>query len=87
MLTNLLEVICKNSNGVEIGGPSYTGTVIYRNVNNLDNVIFSPNTVWSNHTDKYNYYENKPGSVIINDATDIKSVATGKYDFYFLPIV
>ena len=49
--------ITNNKTGVEIGGPSGTGTIIYQNATNMDNVIFSNNTIWSNHTDEYNIYD------------------------------
>ena len=71
MLNKILEEIIKNKNGVEIGGPSKTGEVLYKNDNIIDNIIFSKNTIWSNHeTSEYRYYENKIGKVIINDAVD-----------------
>ena len=50
MLSNILTEITSNKLGVEIGGPSPTGSIIYENANSMDNVIFSKNTVWSNHT-------------------------------------
>jgi SAM-dependent methyltransferase len=83
MLNNLLTAITKNKFGVEIGGPSGTGKVIYKNATLLDNVIFSNNTVWSTHTSTYNYYPNKQGNVIINDAVDISKVNNESYDFVF----
>jgi hypothetical protein len=75
MLDKILFDITNNKYGVEIGGPSSTGNnVIYENANSIDNVIFSKNTIWSNHTDVYNYYNNKTGKVIVNDAVDISLV-------------
>ena len=59
MLHDILKEITSDKIGVEIGGPSGTGTVIYQNATNMDNVIFSNNTIWSNHTDEYNYYDGK----------------------------
>jgi len=79
----LLSNITNNKYGVEIGGPSSTGTIIYQNANSIDNVIFSSHTVWSNHTNEYNYYENKKGKVIINDAVNIQLVQNEVYDFVF----
>jgi SAM-dependent methyltransferase len=83
MLNNVLSSITIDKTGVEIGGPSSTGGVLYQNALTIDNVIFSKNTVWSNHTDEYNYYNNKKGKVIINDAVDISLVQNESYDFVF----
>ena len=83
MLTPLLTKITKEKNGIEIGGPSNTGKIIYANSSNVDNVIFSKNTVWSNHTNEYNYFPGKKGKVIINDAVNISHVENQTYDFVF----
>jgi SAM-dependent methyltransferase len=83
MLNNVLSSITIDKTGVEIGGPSSTGGVLYQNALTIDNVIFSKNTVWSNHTDEYNYYDNKKGKVIVNDAVDISLVQNESYDFVF----
>lgn len=83
MLDEILERITANNTGLEIGGPSHTGSLIYKYSNTMDNVIFSKNTIWSNHTDEYNYYNGKKGKVIIHDAVDISSVKNETYDFCF----
>lgn len=83
MLDYLLAKITSKNRGIEIGGPSNTGNIIYQNADNMDNVIFSKNTVWSNHTDEYNYYNGKKGKVIINDAVNISQVENETYDFCF----
>ena len=84
MLANILASITLNKKGVEIGGPSQTGGIIYENAESIDNVIFSKNTTWSIHnTDEYNYYPNKKGKVIINDAVNISQVKNEKYNFCF----
>jgi predicted SAM-dependent methyltransferase len=84
MLEFVLTNITKNKYGVEIGGPSSeTGKVIYENTLNLDNVIFSNDTIWSKHNNKYNFYGNKIGNVIINDAVNINNIDNGSYDFLF----
>lgn len=83
MLNTILTKITKNKLGVEIGGPSWNVNVIYENASSIDNVIFSKNTIWSNHTEEYNYYHNKKGKVILNDAVDISHVKDETYDFYF----
>jgi SAM-dependent methyltransferase len=83
-LDNILQQISYNKIGVEIGGPSpETGTIIYKNAYNLDNVIFSKNTIWSSHGTDYNYYNDKKGKVIINDAVNISNVENESYDFCF----
>ena len=83
MLNAILTKITTNKFGVEIGGPSSTGAVIYEKSNNMDNVIFSNQTVWSNHSEDYYYYKNKKGQVIINDAVNISLVQNESYDFCF----
>jgi len=83
MLNNVLTNLTLNKKGVEIGGPSLTGEILYQNAATIDNVIFSTNTIWSSHTDEYNYYYNKKGKVIINDAVNISLVQNECYDFCF----
>ena len=86
MLKQTLTEITLSKLGVEIGGPSYSGggaSFIYQNANSIDNVIFSKDTIWSNHTETYNYYNGKTGNVIINDAVNISSVKNECYDFCF----
>lgn len=84
MLDEILTKITNNKLGVEIGGPSiHTASVLYKNANSIDNVIFKKDTVWSSHTDEYNYYPGKSGKVIINDAVNISSIENETYDFCF----
>lgn len=83
MLSNILKEITYNKLGVEIGGPSSTGTIIYENADRIDNVIFSNHTIWSSHNEDYNYYKNKKGKVIINDAVNISHIQNECYDFCF----
>jgi len=83
MLNETLSRITNNKFGVEIGGPSPTGTIIYENATSIDNVIFSKDTIWSRHTDEYHYYKNKKGKVIINDAVNISLIESECYDFCF----
>jgi len=83
MLHDILANITSRKIGLEIGGPSFSGKTLYKNAATIDNVIFSKNTVWSNHTNEYNYYPNKKGRVIINDAVDISHVQDECYDFVF----
>jgi hypothetical protein len=83
MLNDILPKITSNKIGLEIGGPSPTGNIIYQSARNIDNVNFSKNTVWSNHTEEYNYYPEKKGKVIINDAVNISQLENNSYDFCF----
>jgi SAM-dependent methyltransferase len=83
MLNAILTKITKNKLGIEIGGPSPTAPIIYENANSIDNVIFSKNTIWSNHTDEYIYYSDKKGKVIVGDAVDISLIQNESYDFCF----
>ena len=84
ILAQILENVTTNKMGVEIGGPSETGGLIYRSSTQMDNIIFSRETVWSSHvTGKYNYYPGKTGNVIINDAVNITNVNDAAYDFVF----
>ena len=82
--TNLIN-ITNNKNGVEIGGPSqYTGGVIYENALTLDNVVFSYDTVWQQHSDEYLFNRNKKiGKTFFNDAVNITSINDNTYDFLF----
>ena len=84
MLPSILHKITLNKLGFEIGGPSYnTGIFIYERAISIDNVIFSKNTIWSNHTEEYKYYKKKKGKVIINDAVNISQIQDNVYDFCF----
>lgn len=83
MLNSILAKITSNKIGVEIGGPSPGANILYQSAKTMDNVIFSKNTIWSNHTDKYHYYPNKTGKVIVNDAVNISLVEDECYDFVF----
>lgn len=56
---------------------------MYKYSKNIDNIVFSNNTIWANHTDKYNYYDDKTGNIIINDAVNITLVHNECYDFIF----
>lgn len=83
MLDDILAGITLHKMGVEIGGPSLTGDILYENSENMDNVVFSKDTIWSTHTDEYNYYKDKKGKVIVNDAVNITLVPNECYDFVF----
>ena len=84
MLDNILENLALDKKGLEIGGPSHhNGSVIYKNADLIDNCIFSKNTVWSIHSDEYNYHPGKKGKVIVNDFVDMHSVKNEEYDFCF----
>lgn len=82
-LNDILSNITLDKVGAEIGGPSTTGLVLYEKATYIDNIIFSKHTIWSGHTDEYNYYKNKKGKVIVNDAVNISLVKNEDYDFVF----
>ncbi len=82
-LEQILKLLSENKNGVEIGGPSGQGQILYKNANNLDNVVWSKDTVWYNQEETYNFFPGKNGKIIINDATDISAVKDKTYDFLF----
>jgi len=83
MIEQILANITYNKKGIEIGGPSSTGGLLYKLCEHMDNVIFSKNTVWSQHTDEYVYHQGKTGKVIINDAVNITNISDESYDFCF----
>ena len=83
MLRHVLVSTTSNKLGVEMGGPSSTGAILYQHAQSIDNIVFSKNTIWSSHTDEYNYYRNKKGRVIVNDAVNISRVPNEQYDFVF----
>lgn len=74
--------------GLEIGGPSAIfnrGRLlpIYP-LAHLDNCNFSATTVWGENNIENNYFYDKgqpPGTQYICDATELKSIPSGKYDF------
>ena len=39
MLDNILSSITIDKQGVEIGGPSRTGTILYHHAKNIDNIV------------------------------------------------
>ena len=82
-LNELLKNISVNNVGIEIGGPSITGEIIYENCNKMDNVVFSKHTIWNNYTDEYVYYKGKTGKVIVNDAVELSQIPDKIYDFCF----
>jgi len=80
----LLQEILENKYGIEIGGPSpITGEFIYFYASNMDNVVFHKNTVWANQNSTYNFFKDKSGKIIIDDAVDITNVSNKTYDFLF----
>lgn len=73
--------------GVEIGGPSLlfrTVLPLYQMVRGLDGVNFSADTIWEGRIEAgagYYYHRNKRGQQFIADATDLRELATERYDF------
>ena len=83
VINEILQEITQNMYGIEIGGPSSNGKVIYESTCNLDNVVFSDNTVWANNVGSYNFCEGKSGKNIISDAVNIEGVKDETYDYLF----
>jgi SAM-dependent methyltransferase len=80
----------ENRLGLEIGGPSSifgdTGELpIYRYMANVDNCVFSSETVWEGkRTEGQTYYYHpgkKKGFNFIREATNLRDIASDTYDF------
>jgi len=80
----------ENRVGLEIGGPSSifgdTGELpIYRYMANVDNCVFSSETVWEGQRAEGQTYYYHPGKKkgfnFIREATDLHDVANNTYDF------
>jgi SAM-dependent methyltransferase len=73
--------------GIEIGGPSElfkTLLPLYKNIEKLDGVNFSYNTVWEGELRaglNYNFFGNKRGVQFIFEATDLHQIKDKSYDF------
>ena len=76
--------------GLEIGGPSgvfadFGGLPLYRHVAGLDNCVFSLETIWEGKRQEGNTFLYHPrkdkGFNFIREATDLRGIADGKYDF------
>jgi SAM-dependent methyltransferase len=75
--------------GIEIGGPSkifrYKGLLpLYPLVRKLDGCNFSNDTIWEGSLKngaKYKFHPFKKGTQYVSDATDLSTLADGKYDF------
>ena len=82
----ILAEIARDQNGLEIGGPSPTGTILYDHSRQIDNVIFSSETVWSTHKSGVFVYPNpndRLGQLYLCDATDLSKIPGETYDFVF----
>ena len=83
-LAQILAKIVYNKNGVEIGGISPSGNLIYTLTKNLDNIIYSEDKILiKKNKKKYHYHPGKVGKVIINDATNLQSVKNNTYDYLY----
>lgn len=73
----------RGKKGLEIGGPSgnFWNTGIYREIDNLDNVIFSLSTSWHQFAGKtYEFWPGKSGQVYEMDAVNLSVIGEGSYD-------
>lgn len=83
----MVKSLVKDKNGIEIGGPSKVFNDIikvYTIAKQIDGCNFSTNTMWEGHLtagSPYTYTGHTLGSQYINDATDLGSIPTNKYDF------
>ena len=83
-LSQILAKIVYKKNGVEIGGLSPTGNIIYSLTKNLDNIIYSEDKIVIKKNKKnYHYHPGKVGNLIINDATNLESVNNKTYDYLY----
>jgi SAM-dependent methyltransferase len=73
--------------GIEVGGPSALFRRVlplYRHVASLDGINFATDTMWEGviaDGQPFRYYRNRPGRQIIADATDLRVIPGGTYDF------
>lgn len=69
---------------LEIGGPSiytfYDVIPLYKYLNDIDNVIFSYNTIWSNQSNEYIINNKRHGQVFELDATNLEYINSDSYD-------
>jgi SAM-dependent methyltransferase len=79
----LIRSISAQLRGIEIGGPSQSGRVIYEVAQCIDNVNFASKTTWSEHGETYNYFAAKTGKQFIGEMTDLNFIADSTYDFVF----
>jgi SAM-dependent methyltransferase len=85
----LIKKLFTGKSGIEIGGPSSmfkkgNFIPIYNIVKSLDGCNFSSNTIWEGNINSgrsFNYYKNKTGIQYISEATELKDIADGTYDF------
>jgi len=77
----------ENKIGIEIGGPTelFQNLIpIYKIAAEIDGCNFSCNTIWEGNIVKgntYDYSGNKKGVQYISEASDLREIETGKYDF------
>ncbi len=79
-----------NAHGLEIGGPTALFRTdglfpVYRDAASIDNVNFSPQTLWEGRVDSghtFKYHPRKPaGRQYVAEAAALDEIATGAYDF------
>ena len=79
----------KGQEGIEVGGPSAffsfkSAFPIYLYANKIDGINFSNNTLWEGKIKEgslYTYYKNKKGYQFISEASHLKEIKEGVYDF------
>lgn len=77
------EDIYHHKGGIEIGGPSFIFSNIYRICGKCDGVNFSKNTVWweMGTSNNYTYEGRNLGKIYIADATNLSILDNETYDF------
>lgn len=82
----LINKFLKNKKVIEIGGPSsifFTKIPIYQNLESLDVVNFSNETIWEGSIKEgyhCNYYGNKKAYQHISEASELKNIKNQTYD-------
>lgn len=81
------ENLFSGKRGLEIGGPSLifkTLIPIYQNIDSLDGVNFSNQTIWEGAINKgknFNYFKKNTGVQYIAEATHLGCIRSDSYDF------
>jgi SAM-dependent methyltransferase len=80
--------LVEDKKGLEIGGPSevfqgwYRPLRLYNKVGSLDNCDFSRTTLWSSHSDSFQFScFKRPGRTIFCDGSNLIGIGNGSYDF------
>lgn len=84
---NKLLPLFKNKTGIEIGGPTdfFSDTLpVYSVIDSVDGCNFTGNTIWEGSIEAgstYDFGGKKNGYQYISEASNLKEIPSGKYDF------